>query len=210
MHFQRAVDRLYHDRLAALVLQKEMRAGDRALRVAETWHRRRHKHDILDRFSYLIDGGEIGERPGAEFLRRQCAARVLWGRIGVLGAVREIEKANGKALIVHPIEDGGKAERIGADEGKTRRVDEALAAVGQRAAHFLAGGDDQHLRLHRETELERAAADGSAVARFEADAGAGEAWRGGEDECRAKCRDRDFADHGGLLRDGGAECHGKP
>ena len=77
MHLQRAVDRLDHERLAGLVLEEEMRAGDRALRAAEAGRRRRHEHDVLHRLSHLIDRGEIGERPDAEFLRRERVARVL-------------------------------------------------------------------------------------------------------------------------------------
>ena len=77
MHLQRAVDRLDHERLARLVLEEEMRTGDRALRAAEAGRRRRHQHDVLHRLAHLIDRGEIGESPDAELLRRERVALIL-------------------------------------------------------------------------------------------------------------------------------------
>src|SRR4029078_10105005 len=97
--------------------------------------------------------------------RSPASRRCIW-------VIREIEQADGKALVVEPIEDGGKPERVGADNGVARGVDEALAAVGQRAAHLLAGGDDEHVRPHGEAEFERAAADRSTLLRFQAGDGA--------------------------------------
>jgi hypothetical protein len=88
----------------------------------------------------------------------------------------------------------------GSPSGVARGVDEALAAVGQRAAHLLAGGDDEYVRLHREAELERAAADRGTVLRFQADAGAGEAWGGGRHERGDQGENGGFTDHEGDLR----------
>jgi hypothetical protein len=178
MHLQSAVDGLDGDRLAASVLNEEMRAGDRA-RAAEPWCRRRHHHDRLHSLLHLFDGGEIGEHPHAEFLWRNGVLGVLGRHLGVFGVVREIEQADGKALVVDAVENGGKPERVGADDGVARGVDEALAPVWQRAAHLLARGHDDHVRLHGEAEFEGASADRSTVLRLQADAGAGEAWCGG-------------------------------
>ena len=199
MNFQRAVDRLDHERLARLVLEEEMRTWHRALRAAETRRRRRHEHDILHRLPHLIDGGEIGERPDAELIPRERVARVLGCHVGVFGIAREIEQADRETLVVDAVEDHGQAERVRPDDGVSALIDETLAAVGQGAREFLAGGNDDHLRLHGEAELERAAADGGAVGRFEADAGAGEAGRGGRRESGDQRRGQDFADHGTLF-----------
>ena len=96
-----------------------------------------------------------------------------------------------------PVEDDRKLERVGADDGVARGVDEAFAAVGQRAAHLLACRDDDHVRPHGKAEFERAAANGGAVLGFQADAGASEAWCGGR--CKRGNQRRD----GGLRIIGG-------
>jgi hypothetical protein len=63
MHFQRAADRLDHERLARFVLQEEMGWRHDALRAAKTRRGRRHHDDALHRLLHLVDRGEVGERP---------------------------------------------------------------------------------------------------------------------------------------------------
>ena len=199
MHLQRAVDGLDHDRLAAFVLKEEMRTGHRALRAAEAGRRRRHEDDVLHRRFHLVDGGEIREHPDAEFMRRDRVLGVLLGDVGIFGVAREVEEADGEALIVDAVEDDGKAQRVGADDGIAGRVGEALAAIGQRAAHLFASRNDDDVRLHREAEFERSAANGGAVLALRlmpVQATAGSRWR---TRTGRRAVSGEFSDHERLL-----------
>ena len=69
MHLQGAVNRLDRDRFASFVVNEEMRAGDHALRAAETRRWCRHHDDLLQALSHLVDGGKVGEHPEAELVR---------------------------------------------------------------------------------------------------------------------------------------------
>ena len=92
-----------------------MSVGDEALRTAKAARRSRNDDDVLNGGFHLIDGGEIGERPGAELMRRDRSPGVLLGHFGIFGVAREIEQADRKTLIIDAIENGRKAECVGAN-----------------------------------------------------------------------------------------------
>jgi hypothetical protein len=90
--------------------------GDSALRTTEAGERRRHHDDVLHGALHLVDRAEVAQHPHAEILRRERVSGVLLGRFGVFGIAREIEQADRQALIVQPVEDGDRVERVGADD----------------------------------------------------------------------------------------------